>query len=89
MAVRHYHQHTIYAGLSQGQVFERFPSMLLTVTAMGKIVDERLATSRGEIFRSFASYKYFVAQFEQYDAERKSVLTLPHFPSLHFADLIL
>jgi hypothetical protein len=74
MTVRCYHQHTIYTGLSQGQVFDRFPSMLLTITTMVNIVDERLAPSRGEIFRSFPSYKYFLAPLEQYDAE---ILTLP------------
>ena len=54
--------------------------MLLTVTALVKIVDDGLAVSRGEIFGPYPSYKYFIALFEQYNPTTKSVLSSTFLP---------
>ena len=63
MTIRYYHQYNIYAGLSDGQVLEKLPPMLLTVTTLVKIVDDGLAVSRSEIFGPYP-YKYFIVLFE-------------------------
>ena len=63
MTVRYYHQYNIYAGLSHGQVLGKLPPMLLTVTALVKIVNDGLTVSRGEIFGPYP-YKYFIILLE-------------------------
>jgi len=76
MAVRHFHQHSIYAGLSQTQVYNQLPPMLLTLTCAAKIADGHLTASHGEVFGDFPAYQYLNTVLDGYDNEKKSVRSL-------------
>jgi hypothetical protein len=80
MTVQHYHQLPIYLDLAYDQVLQSFPRMLLNLNAFARVTSATLSTSRGEVFGSFPDYKYFLARFEQYDGEARTVC-LPTFSS--------